>query len=152
MKQLCVYLNPLPREPPSHRSPTLPSRSSPSTELAPCAAQQLPTSYLVCAQQCTHVDAAPSVGPTLPFPRCLHVSVLHICVSIPVVQISSFVLFFYILYIRVCVCVCVCVARVTSRHPNPMRPSQRGPAPHPRPLPSTCLLSLMPSPHTALLS
>ena len=46
----------------------------------------------------------------------------------------------------VCVCVCVCVAGVTSRHPNPMRPSQRGPAPHPRPLPSTCLQSLMPSP------
>ena len=28
-------------------------------------------------------------------------------------------------------CVCVCVARVSSRSPNPMRPSQCGPAPAP---------------------
>lgn len=36
----------------------------------------------------------PPVYPTLLFPLCVHMSLLHVCVSIPALQITSLVPFF----------------------------------------------------------
>ena len=46
-------------------------------------------------------NAALSMCPTLSFPRCVHKSVLYICISIPVLQIHLSVPFFWIPYICV---------------------------------------------------
>ena len=43
---------------------------------APCAIQQVPTSYLVSTWYCINVSAALSVQPTLPFPCCVHMPIL----------------------------------------------------------------------------
>ena len=63
---------------------------------APCAIQQLPTSYLFCTWYCVHVSATLSLHTSLsllPLPH-VHKSVLYVSISIPALQIGSSVAFF----------------------------------------------------------
>ena len=53
---------PLPLEPPSYPPHPTPSRSSQSTELTPCATQQLPTSYLFYTWSCINVSPDLTTG------------------------------------------------------------------------------------------
>ena len=68
--------------------PTLP-KSSPSTRLSPCGVhvQQLPSDYFTRGIVCMSVLLP--VRPTLPFPHYVHMSFLHVTVSIPALQIGS---------------------------------------------------------------
>ena len=93
VNQPCVYISPSPfRLPPIPLSHS--SRSSQSTRLSPCAAQQLPTGWLfymvaVYICQCSCVNLSHPLLPPL-----FHKSILYIWVSIPAVQIGSLVPFF----------------------------------------------------------
>ena len=48
--------------------------------------------------QCIYVKPNPPVHPTLPFPCYAHVSVLYVCISVPALELGSFVPFFLILH------------------------------------------------------
>ena len=79
--------------PPPPHPPHLGHHRAPSW--APCAIQQVPTSYLFYTWWCIYVNPNLPVHPTLPFPAPrVHMSVLYACVSIPVPQIGSSVPFF----------------------------------------------------------
>ena len=49
----------------------------------------VPTSYLFYTRSCIYVSATFLTRPTLSFPRCVHMSILCVCVSILALQISS---------------------------------------------------------------
>ena len=79
---LCRFLiYPVPLEPPS--PPTIaPSRFSGHHRVpgwAPCAMQQLPSSYIFFTWEFIYVKATFSICFTLPFPCCVNRSVLYIC-------------------------------------------------------------------------
>ena len=90
---ICIHVSPpcwtslpppLPPDVGRHRAPSW----------APCAVPQVPTSYLFYAWQCIYVKPNLPIHPILPFPHCVHTSVLYICISIPALQIGSSVPFF----------------------------------------------------------
>ena len=60
---------------------------------APCALQQVPTSYLFYTGQCTYVNPSVPIHLPPPAPRCVHTSVLYVCASIPALQTGSSVPF-----------------------------------------------------------
>ena len=97
MKWVYVYIYLLPLEPPSHtHTQSCPSGSSQSPRWAPRGMQQAPISYLLYAWSCVCVKPNLPICPTLPFPHCVHMFVLYICLY-PVLQIGSSVsVFFYI--------------------------------------------------------
>ena len=76
-----IYVHPVPLEPPS--PPTIPhSRSSGHHRVpgwAPCAVQQLPSSYIFYTQEFIYVNVTFSICSTLSFPCCVNRSVLYIC-------------------------------------------------------------------------
>lgn len=62
--------------------PPLPSRSSQSPSRNSFAIQQLPLSCFPHGSVCVCINSIFSIHPTFPFPLCIHLSILHICVSI----------------------------------------------------------------------
>ena len=72
VNQLCVYIYPLPFEPPSHP----PCSSSQSTKLSALCYRQLPTSYPFYRWSCIYISATLS-HPPLPS-LCPHVLSLHL--------------------------------------------------------------------------
>ena len=68
-------------------------RSSQSTELSCSDIQQLPTGYLFYIWQCKYVNVTLLIHRTLSFPKCVHKSVLYVCVSISVLQTGSLAFF-----------------------------------------------------------
>ena len=99
VNQLYVYLYPLPLGPPSHPHPI------PPIQVVTGHRTKLPAFYstfplaIYFTQQCIHVDPNLPIRPTLPFPHCVHMSVLYVCISIPALQIGSSVPFFQIPHI-----------------------------------------------------
>ena len=64
------------------------------TEQIPCAIHQVPTDHLLHTWRCTYISPKLPLGPTLPLPSCVHMSVLYICDSTPSLEIGSSVPFF----------------------------------------------------------
>ena len=92
-----IYISPL-LGPPSHLPESHPSRSSQSTELSFLC-------YTVDSHQLFFFFYTRSIISHnlffLPLPHCVHMSILYVCVSVPVLQIGSFVPFFQVLHICV---------------------------------------------------
>ena len=90
MKCVCVYIpSPVSLPPQSH-----PLGRHRASSWAPCAIQQRLTKLSVLhVVMNIYVNAPLSVRSTLSFPCCGHKSVLHVCISIPSLQIGSSVLF-----------------------------------------------------------
>ena len=88
-----TYVPSLLDHPPTHPHPTHLDRHR-APNWAPCAIQQVPTIYPFYTWKCIYVKSNLPVRPTLPCPPRVHMSVLYICVSIPVLQIGSSVPFF----------------------------------------------------------
>ena len=61
---------------------------------APCALQQVPTSYLFYTRLCIYVNPNLPMHPTPLSPPRVHMFILYICVCIPALQIGSSVPFF----------------------------------------------------------
>ena len=70
---------------------------------APCAGQQVPTSYLFYRWWCVYVGPTLSIHPALLFPHhaCVSMSILYVCISIPALEIASSVPFFYVPHIGI---------------------------------------------------
>ena len=91
---LCLSLSPFthththPPEHPSHLpTPCYPLSQHRAPSWGPCAIRRLPTSYLFHTWWCIHADSSSQVIP--PFlPPLFHKSNLHVCVSVPALQIG----------------------------------------------------------------
>ena len=81
-----TYIPSLLNLPPHTPIPTHPHRAP---SWAPCATQQLPTSYLLYTWQCIYVNLTLPPPLTSYFPFCVHMSIFYICVSIPGMQTDS---------------------------------------------------------------
>ena len=105
ISHMYTYISSLLNLPPTGPPPTHPTHlghhRAPSW--APCAIQQVLTSYLFYTRYCLYVNPNLPVHPTLPSPLLVHMSVLYVCVSAPALysQIGLSVPFFYISHICV---------------------------------------------------
>ena len=80
-----VYMYPLPPEAPSHPPPLLRVLSEPPAELpGPYSASHRPA--VSHAGVCVCVSVLPVSAPPPTLPRCVHKSVLHVCISVPALQ------------------------------------------------------------------
>ena len=85
---------PIPLEPPSHPLPDPTDLGRHRAQgWAPGVMQQLPTSCLFHTSWRTYVNATLSVRSPVSCPHRVHESILHICVSVPALQIGSCVPF-----------------------------------------------------------
>ena len=86
--------------PPSHSIPLGHLRESGWAPVYTAAFHQIHTHIL---HMTVYVDVTFSNHPTLSFPSCVYMSIPHVCIYIPSLQICSSPLFSQILYIRMCV-------------------------------------------------
>ena len=68
------------------------SRSSQSTQLSSLRYAAASHQLSVYTQYSIYINATFLIHPTISFPRCVHMSILYVC--IPTLQINSSVLFF----------------------------------------------------------
>ena len=77
-----VFIHHLPLRPPSHPAHSTPLGHHRTQSSAPCAIEQVPTSYLF--YMLVHICpfSSPNSSHSSPFPFRVHMSVLYICISI----------------------------------------------------------------------
>ena len=109
VNRLCIYIYPLSFGLPSHLG------YHRALSRVPCAIEQILVSYLLYIWQCIYAKPYLPIHPNLfPFPLGVHRFVLYVCVSIPILQISSAIPFFQIPHICVNITICFSLSDLTS--------------------------------------